>query len=234
MIKALVSGIAAAAVTATSAFASVIVIQYTGVNVEYDGSTISNTGADGSFNGGFPGDTTGADPLSTVSFFVGNNAVDAVSSGAILTLSSDIFLELELDGITNIPVGGGTVSTADTGAGLDLLLQSGATGALFNFNGDAEVTYVPTATSIDIVFAGGTLLLADQNLPIFGMIDETSEIIFSLSLQTNNATDDGAFLTSFDAQGTGEIQGTFISEPSMIALFGLGLIGLGFAARRRA
>ena len=192
----------------SSVRAATLEIQFTGVDLRYDFSsgTIHDNGDPGLAGGS---DTSKADDLLTMDFLV-----DGIGVG---TLSSDIYLDLLIPDITSLPVGGGSVTTDGSPAGVMELLMPGI--GLSLTLGEAEVTYVPSLSgSMDFVFGGAVASVDGQSLPFGLVIGDPVSVSFSTQLVSGTLTDNGTEVTGFDSRGTGEAQGQAIPEPSSSVL----------------
>jgi hypothetical protein len=217
---------------ALPARADQIQIHVTGLNFKYDGSDIYDSAAKagGNYN------TAQADPLTTIDFF--KNSVYVGS----LTANDNIFADLLIDNVHNIPVSGGMVTTGDgiPGFGLDLLQNSGSqTTPLLSLNIN-QLTLSYSGGGIFVAVGGLADSLVAQNLP-FGLTlspqDQISLLLSSSNL--TNVTSSGKYLSGFNAFGTSDINGTensVVPEPtSLTALVGLAVIGLlTFISRRKS
>ena len=94
---------------------------------------------------------------------------------------------------------------------------------------DVQVFY--SGSQIGVTGVTGDVDVALQNLPFGLEIDEGEPVSFSFSGLITDLTDNGQFVTSFDASGTAEVRGEIIPEPASIAMLGLG--GLTLLRRRR-
>jgi hypothetical protein len=210
------------------ALADQIQIHVTGLNFSYDGSDIydSTDKSGGSYN------TAQADPLATIDFF---------KNGALmgsLTANDNIFADLLIDHVNNIPVNGGMLTTGDgsAGFGLDLLQKVGTqTTPLLSLNIN-QLTLSYSGAGIYVAIGGLADSLVAQNLP-YGLSisgqDQISLVVVSSNL--TNLTTSGNYLDGFNAFGTSDINGKVVPEPvSIIAILGLAVIGLlRFIPRRR-
>ena len=200
----------------TTASAETLEIQYTGLDISYDGSTISDIGD--------------PDDLSSVDFFA-----DLVKVlGLNLPGDSPLQIDLNVPGVT-LPKTGGTVLSA---AGGSLYLTFPGGDHLDLTLGQASVTYV-NASSVNIYFllAGGAASMNSQSLPpeVNGVFGEMVAVSFSTNVTPASLTDDGTNVTAFVANGTGEIEGTLtaVPEPSTITLLLCGLASLICWRRRK-
>ncbi|MEM7807779.1 MAG: PEP-CTERM sorting domain-containing protein [Planctomycetota bacterium] len=201
---------AVSVMTAASMAAASIQISVTGFDFSYDGEDITDA------------DAAGSDELASVDFFS-----DGVLVGS-LTPSDGIAADLLVEDVLGIPVGGGVVTSAATlGFGLDLTF--GPNDFLFLDLEDVQVFY--SGSQIGVTGVTGDVDVALQNLPFGLEIDEGEPVSFSFSGLITDLTDNGQFVTSFDASGTAEVRGEIIPEPASIAMLGLG--GLTLLRRRR-
>jgi hypothetical protein len=220
--------LAAALLTACVAHAGQIDIHFNGLNLVYDGTDIY----DAVSSAGGTGDPAQADPLSSMSFFVNGSPVGTV-------LTSDIFADVLIEDVQNIPVGGGVVISGGNGDafGFDLLTKNelGGWGVALHLD-TLQVFY--TGSEIAIAGAGLASDLFFQDLP-FGLdLDPSEPITIAFSTATlSNVTSSGGFLTGFVAAGTGNISGMEreipIPEPGTFVLAGIGLFASGMFVRRR-
>ena len=212
--RALVSCCVLVALSLLSATASAetMVIQYTGLNLTYDGSTISTVGV--------------YDPLESVDFFVDDAKMLSYDAPADSPLSIDLIVP----GVFNLAVGGDTV-VSNAGGYLDLLLPGGD--YLTLTLGQSEVHYV-AIQSLQLYFllAAGSADVVQQLLPVGGFAGDIA-VSFSTQVVGATLTDDGTNVTGFLSAGTGEIRGTMVPEPTSVALLVSGLLACFAVLRRR-
>jgi hypothetical protein len=208
--------------SATVARAGLIEIQVSGLDLVYNGTDIYDAG---NILGGI-GDPAESDPLISMSFLVDGNLVG--------TLTSNIFADVYIKDVFNIPVGGGFVMTGPQGNsfGFDLLSSNNNPGFGLALNLDRMQVFYSGST---VFIAGGGVAssLANQNLP-FGLVIDGSQpisIAFSSSAMSN-VTSAGGFLTGFRSSGTGNVRGTLIPEPAALALVMLAVGSVLTVSRR--
>ena len=206
-------------------FAVPLEIQFTGVNLSYDGSTIS----DGSSSAGGTGDPADADPLDTVQFKVGG-----VQQGSILI--SDISLDVSIPDVIGISnINPATVVTTPGNPGyFDLLIGTTPSAAQYlrlDVNA-VTVSYINTTSTVQFVFGGAVAALDTQNLPFGLQVTDPITVSFSTQVDVGSKTDSQGLVTGFTSFGTGEILSTFVPEPgnSLLAVIGL---AAGCLPRRR-
>ncbi|MEM1012946.1 MAG: PEP-CTERM sorting domain-containing protein [Planctomycetota bacterium] len=200
---------AVAAMTATSLAAASIQISVTGFDFTYDGTNITDA------------NPLGTDDLASIDFFS-----DGVLVGS-LTPADAIATGVTIGDVLNIPAGGGVVtSAAPLGIGFDLFFTGGF---LFLDVTDVQVFYSGSEIGVTGVTSNVDIFL--QDLPFGLELDPNEPVSLSFSGLISDLTDDGQFVTSFDASGTAEVRGEIIPEPASIAMLGLG--GLTLLRRRR-
>jgi hypothetical protein len=193
--------------------AEILKMQYTGLNISYDGTLITTVG--------------GLDELESVDYFVG--AVKVLSLDA--PGDSPLAINLSIPGVTGLPVGGGTATSA-TGGTLSLTLPGGD---FLNLElGAVEVVYV-AFDSVQLYFtlAAGSAEVLGQSLPVGGLTGDVA-VSFSSQVAAGSLKNDGKVMTGFLASGTGEIEGTMIPEPTGAALLIGGLVVCLAGIRRRS
>lgn len=186
---------------AAPAEAALIEIQFTGLDVVYDGSVISDA------------EPTGHDELDTATLKV--DGVHATGSPFV----AGVAIDLSIPGVLSIPVSGGTVLSA-AGGTLDLTLPGGDYLALTL--SEAEVTYLDGGASLGFALAGTLAGVSGQSLPDGLYYDSVVEVSFSTNVL--DLSDDGTHLTGFVSRGSGEIFGSdapAIPEPATALLCGL-------------
>jgi hypothetical protein len=215
--------------SAFSLSAASIEIQFTGLDLRYANGDLDPTleifDATSPIGGtGVPGVS---DPLTTVSFF---------NNGALVgTLNTNVFADVFVDNVGNLPVAGGVINTGGNGNtfGFDILTSNSVPGwgLALNIN-QFQIFY--SGAGITIAGTGLATSVPAQALPFGLAIDPGQQIsiVFS-STNLTNVTNAGGFLTGFGASGTGSIRGTLVPEPSSIVLGSLGGAALVWAARRR-
>jgi hypothetical protein len=162
-------------------------------------------------------DVSDPDTLTNATFLVDNALVGVDVTG--------VTLDLLLPDVSNIPVGGGQVTSAADGT-IDLDLGGGEFLSLTLE--EATIAYLPLVGTIQFVFAAADGSVDDQNLPYgISMVDPVS-ISFSTQI-LGTVSHDGTHLTAFRSSGTGEFTG--VPEPATMTLLALG--GLTALARRR-
>lgn len=198
----------AASAPVMSSQAATIEIQFTGVDVVYDGSTVTDA------------NPAGADPLSTATLEI--DGVPTASSPFVSGLS----LDFEIPSITDIDKTGDAVSSV--GGSLTLEFPGGDFLSLDLVS--STITFLDAAGFAQFAFAGSVAEVSAQLLPDDAIIGGPIEV--SLSTQITSMMDDGVNLTSFTSSGTGEVRGILIPEPSAMGLLALG--GFAFSNARRA
>lgn len=209
---------------ATFSHSKLIEIQFTGLDFRYDGTDVFDAGG----KAGGTGKSSESDPLTTMTFLT-----DSTLEGVLTT---NIFADFILKGVTNIPASGGLVTaTGASGFGFDLLVKTGdsAWGLGLDVAG-YQVFYSGNQLSIAATELASNLRL--QDLPYGLEISPTDEIkIIISSANLSDVTSAGGILTGFKASGTGNIRGTHIvPEPILTSLSLVMFLGLALSNRNRA
>ena len=197
------------------------------MDLNYDGSNIYDSGSP-LYGSGNPAQ---ANALTTMSFYVDGSLVGSV-------LTTNIFADVAILGVNNLPAGGGVVNSVGDGFSfgtVDLLTQNVIPGfGLSLAINSMQVFY--TGSNIAISVSGlGTV--QTQNLPFLLSFDPINPItIVMSSANLSGLTTAGGFVTGFNATGTGNIAGTRgadVPEPGTLSMLGIGLLGLALGARRK-
>lgn len=203
---------------------SVLQIQFQGLDIAYDGSTLYDRGG---ANAAYTGNPADADPLDAMAFLVDGSQV-----GPLLT--SDIYLDLYVPNLLNIPAAGGiAMSTGPFPVfGFDILTGGGAGGVGLQFSQPVQVVWDQNA--VTVLGSARTTSITGQNLPYGLVLGTPVDVSFSTNTLGDYASA-GGYLTRFTASGTGELNGpnAAIPEPTSLLLLGMGLLGGGVLTARR-
>ncbi len=217
-----VVAIAASAAIGAAAQAD-LVIEFTGMDLVYDGSALYDAG---SAAGGF-GNPADGDALSTIDFFV--------DGGLVGSVTSDIWLDMYIPDVTGIPAinnGAHNLNTVGNPGFFDVLIGNSPLASEFLLIdlGSVSITYIDIAGIVKFTFAASISPTYAQNLPFdLGFVGPVT-LSFSAQIDPASLTTDGEFITGFTTFGTGEVTGA-IPAPGALALLALG--GLIAPHRRR-
>ncbi|MCH7751676.1 MAG: hypothetical protein IH898_05920 [Planctomycetes bacterium] len=192
-------------------FAVSLEIQFSGLNLTYAGTTISDSGSP---SGGV-GDPADADPLDTLEF-----KVDGVMQGSVLM--SDIWADISIPDVTGLSdVSLNTVILTPGNPGyFDLLIGTSPSAAEFLRLATDEVTigYINASSTVQFLFGAAVASVGSQALPFGLQIGDPVTVSFSTRVNPGTKTSDGGIVTGFTASGTGEVSGEAIPEPSTCLL----------------
>ena len=182
-----------------------IEIEFTGVDIAYDGTDITDADPSGGE----------ADPLLAVAITQSDIVV-----GSIITegISQDLFIPK----ISGISAGGGSSMSA-AGGSLDLALGSGH--QLQLDLAEVDVTYVDLSGTMQFVFAATVGGVEAQNLPYDLEIGQKLGVSFSTQVSPGSLSTSGGVVTAFKAAGSGEVEGAAIPEPTGLVLLMLAIAG---------
>jgi hypothetical protein len=211
---------------ATCSLAATIEINFTGMNLAYDGSAIYDAGS----TAGGLADPADADPLATADFFV-----DGVLVGS---LSSDISLDAFIPDVTGISSAANTVDVQTTPGNpgfFDLLIGTTPLASEFLLVDleEVTVTYIDFLGIVQFTFAAAISDDFAQNLPFGLAMDDPVTVSFSAQIDPGTRTTGAGLITGFEASGTGEIAGPAVPEPASGLLLMLGALAIASVARRR-
>ena len=210
----------------SASLAGTLEIQFGGLNLDYDGTSIFDSAA---HNTNGIGDPAQSDPLTTMSFFLDGTQVGT-------TLTSNIFSDIYLANIVHIPTAGGVITSGGNGNsfGIDLLTQNLTPGWGLALNVNSMQLFY-TGSNIAISASGVASSLFAQSLPFGLSYDPTQPItIVVSSANLTNVTSAGGFLTGFNAAGTGNLAGVGVPEPSSLLLAAIGIASFAaWSGRRR-
>lgn len=215
-------GTAAMLVGSGAARAALVEIQFSGVNVVYDGSVLADAGS--VFGGTL--DPADADPLTTMTFLSNGTPVGTISNNIAID-----FRIPEVTGLLSAPGNRQTIVTTGLIWGfVDLLIgPAPVTQHMALSFGSMTVTYIDASSSIQFAFVGGVGSLLSADLPFGLSVANPVTVSFSLQIDPGSLTSSGGLITGFTASGTGEIRA--IPEPA--ALAPLAVAGLMLGRRRR-
>lgn len=196
-------------------FAVSLEIQFSGLNLTYDGATIS----DGGSSSGGVGDPNDADPLDTLQF-----KVNGVLQGSVLT--SDIWADVSIPDVIGLSDSdlSTVVLTPGSPGYFDLLIGTSPSAAeyLRLVTDKVLVGSINANNIVQIVFVSAVTSIGSQALPFGLQIGDQVRVSFFERVTPGTNTSDEVIVTGFNVSGAGLVRGTVIPEPAtclLIALF---------------
>jgi hypothetical protein len=198
----------------STARASTLQIQFTGLDLVYDGHDIFDAASP--FGG--IGATSEADPLTAMSFLLDGTLIG--------TLTSDIYADVAINGVGSIPAAGGLLTSG--GAMFDLLTSAAGWGLALDI---PSMTMFYTGNQLALSGMGVASDIITEQLPFGLLIDTPVNVVFVLGA-IRDVTQSGQWLTGFTASGTGSLTAAAVPEPASVLLLGAGLLALAGQMRR--
>ena len=198
------------------ASAETLTLHFTGLDFAYDGNNIFDAGG----IVGSSGDPADADALGTIDFFLGANNLAH-------SLDTDIFADFLIPDVGQIPLANTILDVPATGVphfGFDLLTSDTTPGFGLNLEIDA-FTVVFLNGQLSVSATGNASVITEQDLGEFAFDENQPVTIFFGSSQLA-LTHSGGNVDSFTASGAGHVSGTFVPEPSTVAMLAMGILGL--------
>jgi uncharacterized protein (TIGR03382 family) len=217
-----VAGLLGVVAFGTTGASADVVIEFTGMNLVYDGSSIYDAG---STSGGLA-DPADADALASADFFVDGTLVGSLSND----ISLDVFIP-DISGISDAPGTVHNVSTPGNPGFFDFLIGTSPLASEFLLV-DIEslnFTYVDVSGVVQFTFGAAVGVGSAQNLPFGLQVADPVTLSFSAQVDPGSLTNAGGFITGFEASGTGEYRA--IPAPASAALLALGAAA-GWRRRR--
>lgn len=209
--KLLILTMVIAMVAAVPAMATTLQIQFSGLNLTYDGNNIAAAN----------------DDLTTMNFF---------DCGILVgSLNSNIGIDMLIPNVGQILDGNG-VYASGIGFGLDLMTGIGSG---ISLDWDSPVTVnVNDGGQVFVLGSASTSTINNQNLPFGFNFDAPVQVSFSTQITSSNIVNSAAgpdYYSRFESFGTGEVSGprSAIPEPATLLTIGVGLLGGAIARRRK-
>ena len=194
-------------------FGSTIEIEFTGVDISYNGTEIVDSDP-------FSADP---DPLTSVVITMGDTL-----AGPVIT--DFISQNLYIPAVSAIPQTGGSTQS---GAGGSLYLELGTGNHLDLTLGEVDISYIDFHGTLQFVFAATVGGVSAQDLPYGLQIGQKLGVSFSTQVAAGSLTKSNGSVSGFTAAGTGEVEGPAVPEPTGFVLLMLVIAGACSLRHRR-
>jgi hypothetical protein len=207
--------------------AATLEIQFTGLDLFYDGNNVFDNGVHNTTRTGNPAD---ADALTSMQFFLDNTLVHSINS--------NVFADIYITNMGAMPSAGGLLTSSGNGNtfGIDLFTSNNNPGWGLAMNIDTMQMFY-TGSRIAISVSGLATSIPVQMLPLGLEFDPSEPLtIVMSSANLTGVTNSGGFVTAMHAAGTGNVAGVLVPEPGSMALLAIGFLGatlLGWRHRNK-
>ncbi len=227
MIRATIVILALTLIAAPSiTYATPLEIQFSGLDLTYDGATISDSRSPS----GGAGDPNDADAIDTLEF-----KVDGVLQGSVLM--HDIWADIsipDVTGLSDVALNTVILTTGNPGY-FDLLIGTSPLAAEYLRLETDQVTigFINATATVQFVFGAAVASVGSQDLPFDLTIGDPVTVSFSTRVNPGSLTSDKGLVTGFTASGTGEVRGDAVPEPATLLLLALSLAAMRFTRADR-